>query len=200
MFYGEDHDGVTEIVEADAVIADAEAELWRFDVLESLDIAFAGGEITSHDMQDAERGGLVDSAEVGLGLVGPAISSPSLLALAVRVKRGAAHALEIFGGEAELGEDILVRNRFVVLEPGLGGSNSAGLFLADRFVLKGSVGETAGQRIEHSFEQADDGGELRRGKPVDQFVGVLFVGHESSILTQKFITTDARCCVKDRWR
>lgn len=65
VFYGEDQDGISEIVEADAVVADAEAELWWFDVLESLDIAFAGGEITSHDMQDAERGGLVDSAEVG---------------------------------------------------------------------------------------------------------------------------------------
>lgn len=56
---------------ADAVIPDAETELWRFDILEALDIAFAGDEITSHDMQDAERGGLVDSAEVGFGWVGP---------------------------------------------------------------------------------------------------------------------------------
>jgi hypothetical protein len=59
-------------VEADAVVADAEPELWRFDVLGSLDIAFAGGEITSHDMQNAERCGLMESAEVGLALVGPA--------------------------------------------------------------------------------------------------------------------------------
>lgn len=71
VFYGEDQDGISEIVEADAVVADAETELWRLDVLEALDIAFAGGEITSHDMQDTERGGLVDSAEVGFGRVGP---------------------------------------------------------------------------------------------------------------------------------
>jgi hypothetical protein len=59
-------------VEADAVVADdAEPELWRFDVLGSLDIAFAGGEITSHDMRNAERRGLMESAEVGLALVGP---------------------------------------------------------------------------------------------------------------------------------
>jgi pimeloyl-ACP methyl ester carboxylesterase len=43
----------------------------------------------------------------------------------------------------------------------------------------------AGHRIEHGFEQADDGGELRRRKLVDQFVSVLFVGHDSSILTQQ---------------
>lgn len=33
--------------------------------------AFAGRKTTSHDMQDAERGGLVDCAEGGLGLVSP---------------------------------------------------------------------------------------------------------------------------------
>jgi|HubBroStandDraft_1064217.scaffolds.fasta_scaffold11940_4 hypothetical protein len=71
VFYGENQDGISEIVEADAVVADAETKLWRLDVLEALDIAFAGGEITSHDMQDAERGGLVDSAEVGFGRIGP---------------------------------------------------------------------------------------------------------------------------------
>jgi hypothetical protein len=71
VFYGEDQDGVSEIVEADAVVAHAETELGRFDVLESLDIAFAGGKVTSHDMQDAERGGLVDSAKVSFGWIGP---------------------------------------------------------------------------------------------------------------------------------
>jgi len=52
VFYGEDKDGIAEIVEAYAVVADAEAVLWRLNVLEVLDIAYAGGEITSHDMQD----------------------------------------------------------------------------------------------------------------------------------------------------
>ena len=66
VFYGEDQDGVSEIVEADAVVAHAETELGRVDVLESLDIAFAGGKVTSHDMQDAARGGLVDSGRSAL--------------------------------------------------------------------------------------------------------------------------------------
>jgi hypothetical protein len=51
MFYGKDHDGFAEIVEADAVVAGSETELRRLDILEALDVAFAGGEITSHDMQ-----------------------------------------------------------------------------------------------------------------------------------------------------
>ncbi len=70
MFYGEDQDGISEIVEANAVVAGAEAELRRLNVLELLDIAYARGEITSHDTQDAKRGGLVDSAKVGFGLLG----------------------------------------------------------------------------------------------------------------------------------
>ena len=57
VFYGEDKDGIAEIVEAYAVVADAEAELWRLNVLEVLDIAYAGGEITSHDMQFLRRVG-----------------------------------------------------------------------------------------------------------------------------------------------
>jgi hypothetical protein len=71
VLHGEDHDGIAEIMKADAVVADAEAELGRLDALEALDIAFAVGEITSHNMQDAECCGLIDRAKVGFGLIGP---------------------------------------------------------------------------------------------------------------------------------
>lgn len=101
VFHGEDHDGIAEIVKANAIVADAEAELGRLAVLEALDVAFAVGEITSHNMQDAECCGLIDRAKVGFGLIGPGdLLPPWLLALGVRVKRGAAHALEVFEGEA----------------------------------------------------------------------------------------------------
>ena len=40
---------------------------------------------------------------------------PALLALAVRVKRGAAHALEIFEGKAKLGEHFFMGNGRVIL-------------------------------------------------------------------------------------
>ena len=66
------------------------------------------------------------------------------------VKRGVAYlayAREIFQGEAELGEHFFVRNGFVILEPFPGPFDSAHLFLADRFAINGSVGETAGHRI-----------------------------------------------------
>jgi hypothetical protein len=41
MSYGEDLDGAAEVMEADAVVPDTEAEFRRFDVMEPLDIAFA---------------------------------------------------------------------------------------------------------------------------------------------------------------
>ncbi len=71
MSYGEDQDRIAEIVEANPVVADAEAQLWRLNIPEVLDVAFTGGEITSHSMQDAEGGGAIDGAEVGFGLLGP---------------------------------------------------------------------------------------------------------------------------------
>jgi hypothetical protein len=71
VFYGEHQDGITEIMKADAVVADTETQFGRFDILEALDIAFARGEITSHNMQNADCCSLVDRAKVGFGFVGP---------------------------------------------------------------------------------------------------------------------------------
>ena len=71
MFHGEDFDRVVGVTEAIAVAAYAKAELWRFDVLESLDVAFAGCEQAGQGVENAEGGGLIDSAEVGLGPVAP---------------------------------------------------------------------------------------------------------------------------------
>lgn len=71
MFYGDYQDRITEIVKPDAVVTDAETEFGWFGILQTLNIAFARGEITSYHMQNAECGSLVDSAEVSFGLVGP---------------------------------------------------------------------------------------------------------------------------------
>jgi hypothetical protein len=68
---GEDFDGVAEIMEADAVVADAEPELRGIDVLETFYVAFAGGEETGQSMEDTKRSWLVDGAELSLGLVCP---------------------------------------------------------------------------------------------------------------------------------
>ncbi len=58
-------------MEAGAVVAHAEAELGRLDVLEALDVAFAGFQIAGQPVEDTERGGLIDDAELRLGLVAP---------------------------------------------------------------------------------------------------------------------------------
>ena len=134
--------------------------------------------------------GKYDEAELRLGLVAPDDAFAHALAIRfVRVERGAAHALEVFEGEAELGQHLLVRNALATVEEVASSSDLTGIVLRHRFIVQGSVGEAAGDGIEDSFEQADDGGKLCRGKPVNQFVGVLFgVGHESSsplILTQR---------------
>ncbi len=70
MFYRDDKDGIAEIVKANAVVATAEAELRRLDILDALNIAFASGEITRHCMQDVESDCLVNRAKVGFGRIG----------------------------------------------------------------------------------------------------------------------------------
>ena len=63
MSDGENFDSVSLVVEADAVVSDAEAELRGFDILKALDIAFAGTDEARQSMEDAQGGGLVDGAE-----------------------------------------------------------------------------------------------------------------------------------------
>ena len=150
--------------------------------MEALDVAFAGVQIAGQRVEDTEGDGLIDDAELHLGLVAPDDAFAHSLAIRfVRVERGAAHALKVFEGEAELGQQLLVRNALATVEGVASSSDLTGLVLRHRFIVQGSVGEAAGDGIEDSFEQADDGGKLCRGKPVNQVVGVLFsVGHESS--------------------
>jgi hypothetical protein len=46
------------------------------------------------------------------------------------------------------------------------------LFFADRFVVVGCAGQSAGKRIEHDLQQSDHGGDLAGSHAVDQFVRV----------------------------
>ena len=56
MFYGADANSVFVMMEADAVVADSQPELRRFDVLETFDIAFTRFQITSQRVEDTEGG------------------------------------------------------------------------------------------------------------------------------------------------
>jgi hypothetical protein len=71
VLYGENFDDISGIVEADAVVADPESELWRLDALKTFYIAFAAGDHAGHGVQDAECCGLLDGAELSLGPVVP---------------------------------------------------------------------------------------------------------------------------------
>jgi hypothetical protein len=65
----------------------------------------------------------------------------------VGVERGATHTLEIFQGEAELGQNLVVRNAFAMIEGRTSSSDLAGLFLRDRLIVQWGVGKTAGDGI-----------------------------------------------------
>ena len=59
------------VMETDAVVADAEAELGRFDTLKALDVAFAGFQISGQRVEDTQGSRLIDGAELSLGLIVP---------------------------------------------------------------------------------------------------------------------------------
>src|SRR5450631_1667696 len=71
VFYGGDADDVSVVMEADAVVAYPQPELRRLDVLETLNVAFAGFQIVGQRMENTEGSGLIDGAKLSLGLVVP---------------------------------------------------------------------------------------------------------------------------------
>ena len=71
VFNGGDANGAFVVMEANAIVTDPQPELGRFDVLETFYVAFAGFQIASQRVQDAQSSGLIDSAELSLRLVGP---------------------------------------------------------------------------------------------------------------------------------
>ena len=59
------------VIETDAVIADAEAELGGLDTFEALYVAFAGVQITGQRAEDTQGSRRIDGAELRLGLIVP---------------------------------------------------------------------------------------------------------------------------------
>jgi hypothetical protein len=53
MLHGEDFDGIVEVAEAEAVVAETQAEFWWFDVMEPLYVAFASGDQAGQGMENA---------------------------------------------------------------------------------------------------------------------------------------------------
>jgi hypothetical protein len=163
---GVDDEGVLRFFgEADAVVADAEAKLFGV-ALQLLDVAFSGLGEAVEGGENAHGGGAVDAADIGAGRGRPVDQ--------LHVFRS---ALEVFGGESELGQQLGVRDGLAGMcgEPSLGLGDGAAFVFALRFVVVRGVGDGAGDGIEHRLQQTDDGGDLAGGHAVDQFVG-LFSG------------------------
>src|SRR5689334_21748434 len=68
-------------------------------------------------------------------------------------RRRAAHSLEVLQGETELGQQFLMRNGLVVLQPLASLGNSALFLRADLFILDRSVSDHPGQGTENSLQQ-----------------------------------------------
>jgi len=82
-------------------------------------------------------------------------------------------AIIVLSGQAELGQDFLVRNDLSARVGGACLCNVAGLFFAHRLVINRGVRQGNRDGIEHGFEQSDDGGDLAGGQTVDEFVCLL---------------------------
>lgn len=71
MSHGTDANSVSVVMKANAIVADPQPELRRFDALEALDVAFTSLQITGQRVEDTEGGRLIDGAKLTLGLVVP---------------------------------------------------------------------------------------------------------------------------------
>jgi hypothetical protein len=128
VFYSRDANRILVLMEADAIVTHPQPELRRFDVLETLHIAFAGLQVAGQRVQDMQRGLLIDGTELGLDFILPDnFLAHALLVCLVGIDRSAAHALPVFGRKPEVCQDLLMRKAFASIEGSAGGGNLAGL-------------------------------------------------------------------------
>jgi hypothetical protein len=117
----------------------------------------------------------------------------------MRVEWSAAHACEVFRGQAELGRDFFVRNALATVERSAGSGDLTSFFIRDRFIVNGSVGETVSYGIGHHFEQVNDGGNLAGSQPLDEIVSLLqlydILPINNALLMSRS-TTDSIPCVR----
>lgn len=79
MLYGSDVEGMAVIMKPKTVIANAESELGRLDVLKPLHVTLACGGEVGQSMKNTQRCGLFDGAELGLSLVSQVILLRSIV-------------------------------------------------------------------------------------------------------------------------
>ena len=150
----EDGYGLAVFVEADAVVADAKAELGRVDALQALHIADAGFGEALDRLLDAAGDALIETGHVGQSRTGPCDL----------------HLLQ-----SEPPHRFCMRNALaaVVLEPGLSFGDSGLLFVGFRLVVERRAAQGRRHRIDDGFEELHQAGKLRLRYAVNQLVGVL---------------------------
>lgn len=118
-------------------------------------------------LEDAHGTRLVQRSDIGLGFVEPL--NP--------IRQHLLAEGNVFRLEPELSKDFFHRNALAVAlgEPGLAVADPASVFLGHRLVICRLVGDRAGHRIEHRFEQTANRRNLPRGKPVYEFVNLLLL-------------------------
>lgn len=79
----------------------------------------------------------------------------------------------LFLGDPQLGQHLLVRDAFIVLQPLAGLIQGGNRFWAELFLFYVSMDDRTRDRVKNCFEQAGNGGQLGRREPVDEFMDVL---------------------------
>ena len=135
------------VIEADAVVADAEAQLGRLDVLKALYVAFAGGEIAGQ--RRAECAGRCPCRwRAGRPWLGRSRRSFLPMLTARCAVRGSSGVRPMRSKSSAVrpnsARTLSSRNAFATGKRGAGGGDLAGFFRADRLIVEGRVGQGAG--------------------------------------------------------
>ncbi|HVR27015.1 MAG TPA: hypothetical protein VMU26_27290 [Candidatus Polarisedimenticolia bacterium] len=131
--------------EEEPVVANVQSKF--FSSLEGFDVAWPD----SAKRCNTERtygGGLGQATDIGLCGIG------SIRSASLRFQK----VFDLFLGDSEFSQDLLVWNGLVMLQPFARFRECLFFVRSDRFVVERGVSNGAGHRIEHGFEQADDGG------------------------------------------
>jgi hypothetical protein len=103
------------------------------------------------------------------------LAPPSLLGGIGGIEGSAGYALEVFGSEAWFGEHLVVRDRCVICQPGVGGFNIAEFIFADGLVFQRRGGEAASDRVGQRREKMNDGREFFCRQEIDKRVRLMAV-------------------------
>jgi hypothetical protein len=156
------------VVKQDAMVLRSQAGHGRISAPERLDVPGFGLGVAPERVQNLERDGLFDGADIRFGLVGPGDAFGHGSGTRLAGQRLVTHAFPVFRTHAQFGQHLLMRDGFVMLQPLLGFGNGLTLRWAEGVVF-----------VHHDLEQMNDSGELTRRELIEQFNGVLFIHKHS---------------------